>query len=518
MKKVLVCKTFSRQSLLPLLLTPLLINSFLISSRFHLYPRQQLSQLLFSKRKFPVSLFSFGGFHSNKFDTSLFYKIGKNRDMTSVTSLEDSPVKLDKERFTQTIPLLALKVPVKLCSAYLQRFQPAKSQSYLFNRPRCKRIFDLPENHPESKVAKLLLLEERITSLSCDDGDGTSSSSSVVAKRQAEEGNQTENQSIIYLPKELLDFHHKACREASLSLPFHQSYPFTLTYDHFTAEEVLKTLLSSTNEEIVSSFETIGHIAHINLRDDLVAHRFLIGQVILDKNPNITLVVNKIGNIETKFRTFPLEIIASSESATSSTNSTATATAAPTAPSFVVTVKENDAYFTFNFAEVYWNSRLQYEHCRLIDIIRITAIDQQQQQQQQQHHLSSHQSKQQRIVFDMMAGVGPFAIPLAMTNIVLPSSEVVMVPPAAMKQKGKPNQTIKIHPLKVYANGKLLLLLMSLIIFFFSFRLLFSIPFFSFFSSIVKIDLNPISYKYLCQNREKNKCNSTLHPYNLDGR
>jgi hypothetical protein len=466
MKKVLVCKTFSRQSLLPLLLTPLLINSFLISSRFHLYPRQQISQLLFSKRKFPVSLFSFCGFHPNKFDTSLFYKIGKNRDMTSVTSLEDSPVKLDKERFTQTIPLLALRVPVKLCSAYLQRFQPAKSQSYLFNRPRCKRIFDLPENHPESKVAKLLLLEERITSLSCDDDDASSSSSpSVVVKRQAEEGNETENKRNSCVPKELLDFHHKACQEAGLSLPFHQSYPFTLTYDHFTAEEVLKTLLASTNEEIVSSFETIGHIAHMNLRDDLVSHRFLIGQVILDKNPNITLVVNKVGNIETKFRTFPLEIIASSESAASSTNSTITTSSktAPTAsPSFVVTVKENDAYFTFNFAEVYWNSRLQYEHCRLIDIIRMTAIDQhhqhQQHQQHQQQHLSSHQSKQQRIVFDMMAGVGPFAIPLAMTSLILPSSEVVM------KLKGKPNQTTKIHPLKVYANGKLLLLVLSFFI------------------------------------------------------
>ena len=36
----------------------------------------------------------------------------------------------------------------------------------------------------------------------------------------------------------------------------------------------------------------------------------LSGRVILDKNSNIRTVVNKMGSIETEFRTFPMEVIA----------------------------------------------------------------------------------------------------------------------------------------------------------------------------------------------------------------
>lgn len=34
-----------------------------------------------------------------------------------------------------------------------------------------------------------------------------------------------------------------------------------------------------------------------------------------------------------------------------------------------VTIKEHQCRFHFNFAEVYWNSRLSTEHARVIDLI-----------------------------------------------------------------------------------------------------------------------------------------------------
>ena len=43
-----------------------------------------------------------------------------------------------------------------------------------------------------------------------------------------------------------------------------------------------------------SSFETVGHVAHLNLRDELLPHKQLVGQVLLEKNgPVIRTIVNK---------------------------------------------------------------------------------------------------------------------------------------------------------------------------------------------------------------------------------
>ena len=64
-------------------------------------------------------------------------------------------------------------------------------------------------------------------------------------------------------------------------------------------------------EEVPSSFEAAGHVAHLNLREEALPYKYLIGKAILEKNrPRIRLVVNKIGNIDNEFRTFPMEILA----------------------------------------------------------------------------------------------------------------------------------------------------------------------------------------------------------------
>lgn len=330
-----------------------------------------------------------------------------------MTDKSPEPIVLRREDFNTTIPLIALTVPTKLCSQYLDKFG-----KYLLNRPRVKRIYDAI---PPSSGVKLLLLGEKIKSLT-----------------PSENGEES-------LPADLVQFHENHCQEHQVPAPYYVTYPFQLTYDHYSADEVLSRYLSPITTEIPSSFETIGHIAHMNLRDDIVGYKHLIGQVILDKNPILKIVVNKIGNIETKFRTFPLEIIAKREDKEEEESTAggkgkkggkASTSKKGNAPidedeennDFVVQIKESNAIFHFNFAEVYWNSRLQYEHQRIIDIIRQTATE-----------------TSPRIVADMMAGVGPFAVPLAMT--------IINQTTPASTDKNRKNK--KISPVTVYANGKL---------------------------------------------------------------
>lgn len=59
-------------------------------------------------------------------------------------------------------------------------------------------------------------------------------------------------------------------------------------------------------------------------------------------------------------------------------------------PLFVLQVKENAVTYEFDFSSVYWNPRLSTEHQRVVQLV-----------------------KRGDTVFDVFAGVGPFAIPAA---------------------------------------------------------------------------------------------------------
>jgi tRNA (guanine37-N1)-methyltransferase len=201
------------------------------------------------------------------------------------------------------------------------------------------------------------------------------------------------------------------------------SHTLTLTYKDWTVDQVLTKLLPVP--EVPSAFETVGHIAHVNLRADVLPFKYIVGKVILDKNaPRIQTVVNKVGSIETEYRTFGMEVIAGNEEDGWS----------------IVNLKEEGCQYQLDFRKVYWNSRLAGEHRRLVQVIK----------REQQRS-----PQQQVVVADLMAGVGPFAVPLTAHS----------------------NENIVVH-----AN-----------------------------------DLNPSSYKYLLINGKKNKCDN-LHCYKMDAR
>lgn len=146
----------------------------------------------------------------------------------------------------------------------------------------------------------------------------------------------------------------------------------TLFYNYWPMNEVLEALLPE-GIIIPAGFETVGHIAHLNLRDEHLPYKELIAQVVLDKNkPKIRTVVNKTDAIQNDYRTMQLEILAGHDS-------------------LVTTVIESGLRFKVDLATVYWNSRLATERQRLVNSI-FTSSD---------------------VVCDVFSGVGPIAISAA---------------------------------------------------------------------------------------------------------
>ncbi|XP_027342079.1 tRNA (guanine(37)-N1)-methyltransferase 1 isoform X2 [Abrus precatorius] len=145
----------------------------------------------------------------------------------------------------------------------------------------------------------------------------------------------------------------------------------TLFYDYWQMTEILEALLPE-GMIVPSAFETVGHIAHLNLRDEHLPYKRLIAKVVLDKNkPRIQTVVNKVDTIQNEYRTMQLEVLAGNHS-------------------LVTTLVENGIRFQVDLATVYWSSRLGTERQRLLS--GFTRND---------------------VVCDVFAGVGPLAISAA---------------------------------------------------------------------------------------------------------
>lgn len=125
-------------------------------------------------------------------------------------------------------------------------------------------------------------------------------------------------------------------------------------------------------------------LAHLNLREQYLPYKHLIGQVLLDKNPNVRTVINKTEDVGSTdpYRTFRYEVLAGPDDMN-------------------VTVSFSDCEFRFNFAKVYWNPRLNTEHERLISRFR-----------------------EGEAVCDVMAGVGPFAVPSGRKRVFVSANDL----------------------------------------------------------------------------------------------
>ncbi|KAM4059450.1 met-10+ like-protein [Hirsutella rhossiliensis] len=150
------------------------------------------------------------------------------------------------------------------------------------------------------------------------------------------------------------------------------SLELPIGYELWSYLDVVKSVLpEELHGEIPVGFNTAGHVAHLNLREQYMPYKHVIAQIIVDKNLHIRTVINKTDNVgtENEFRTFAYEVLAGPDD-------------------MLVEVSEAGCAFSFDYSKVYWNSRLGFEHQR------ITAL-----------------FKPGEVVADVMAGIGPFAAP-----------------------------------------------------------------------------------------------------------
>ncbi|XP_015578856.2 tRNA (guanine(37)-N1)-methyltransferase 1 isoform X1 [Ricinus communis] len=182
------------------------------------------------------------------------------------------------------------------------------------------------------------------------------------------------------LPRAIKAALQEAMKENSTSTFELVRCKLTLSYNYWQMNEVVeKASYSHVLEALLpegaiipSAFETVGHIAHLNLRNEHMPYKKLIAKVVLDKNkPKIQTVVNKIDAIQNDYRTMQLEVLAGNHS-------------------LVTMVVENGLRFHVDLAKVYWNSRLATERQRLLD--GFTRND---------------------VVCDVFSGVGPIALSAA---------------------------------------------------------------------------------------------------------
>ncbi|KDR19337.1 hypothetical protein L798_06844, partial [Zootermopsis nevadensis] len=154
-----------------------------------------------------------------------------------------------------------------------------------------------------------------------------------------------------------------------------------LTYDNWGADELLKAILPEDKDSL-TSYSVIGHIIHVNLRDHLLDYKQVIGQILLDKIKGARTVVNKTDIIDNMYRNFRMEILCGEDS-------------------MLTEVRENHCTYKFDFSSVYWNPRLCTEHERIVKKV-----------------------KQGDILYDVFAGVGPFAIPAAKKKCIVYANDL----------------------------------------------------------------------------------------------
>ncbi|KAK6183469.1 hypothetical protein SNE40_010945 [Patella caerulea] len=236
---------------------------------------------------------------------------------------------LDKAAFKKQCRLPGLKIPVRNVGKLNKKMKQS-----MVKIPKLKSIAEIAENDPQNKSHKLFLFDP--------------------AKIKSYDDFSNEEQ--------------QALTEFEIDFKNIEWFDIELGYENWSAAELTRAVLPDHIEDGVTGFSIVGHIAHLNLKDEVLEYKHVIGEILLDKNSSIRTVVNKLNVIDNTFRNFQMELLAGEQD-------------------FITTARENSCAFEFDFSKVYWNSRLGSEHKRLVDMINKGDV-----------------------LYDVFAGVGPFSI------------------------------------------------------------------------------------------------------------
>lgn len=141
---------------------------------------------------------------------------------------------LDREAFTQTVTVPALRVPTGVLNKVVKSLRKSTVQ-----RPGVPRVI---QDQEEGSDVRLVLLDpHKITS-----------------------------------PASFSDDESEALRSFDVAEEL-QSYELQLTYHNLKTEEVLEAVLPR-GQDVTSAFSRVGHIAHMNLREHQLPYRNLIGE------------------------------------------------------------------------------------------------------------------------------------------------------------------------------------------------------------------------------------------------
>ncbi|XP_022841993.1 tRNA (guanine(37)-N1)-methyltransferase 2 [Olea europaea var. sylvestris] len=244
---------------------------------------------------------------------------------------------LEERIFDVKLNLWALRIPRESCKLATRILN-----GYLLDRPRIKPITE----DPTCNKNRYMILSEKV-----------------------------QNPDLSEIPSQKLDELREIFKIEVVP------YSLTLGYSYWGADYILKQILPP-GVEVPSSFETIGHIAHLNITDELLPYKDVIAKVIYDKDMLRVRVATKW----MKRRMKQLVRVKSLSKYGSV---------------LAISKKQYGATFKLDYSSVYWNSRLEHEHLRLISKFRAGDI-----------------------ICDMFAGIGPFAIPAAQKGCVVYANDL----------------------------------------------------------------------------------------------